>query len=194
MDVHGGTGAPCRVHRHCAFSSIEHSSRRCDPQLAIIFGRVSAGPEETHEGRQACIHTYEHPYEGCARKEGKKESKTSYCEFTSTASFPLPRRRASGCIFYRRSSDLIVMLLHLFYHFFNFWSWELIRKERKTESKTSYCEFTSTASFPLPRRRASGCIFYRRSSDLIVMLLHLFYLFFTFDRGSSFKRRILFIH
>ena len=121
MDVHGGTGAPCRVHRHCAFSSIEHSSRRCDPQLAIIFGRVSAGPEETHEGRQACIHTYEHPYEGCARKEGKKrESKTSYCEFTSTASFPLPRRRASGCIFYRRSSDLIVMLLHLFYHFFNF--------------------------------------------------------------------------
>ena len=55
---------------HSQVSSTLHAD--ASRNLAIIFGRVSAGPEETHEGRQACIHTYEHPYEGCAQKEEKK--------------------------------------------------------------------------------------------------------------------------
>merc|ERR1711871_661612 len=113
VDVHGGTGAPCRVHRLCAFSSIEHSSRRCDPHLAGI-GRVSAGPEETHEG-PASMHTYIHTYKHmmmmprkffclsenaeCARKERKTKSKTSYCEFISVASFPPTTATGHGAHF-----------------------------------------------------------------------------------------------
>ena len=101
MDVHGGTGAPCRVHRLCAFSSIEHSSRQCEPHLAIIFGRVSAGPEETHEGRQACMHT-------SREKRRKRKRKKEMLRVRNLSECLSPQDGWTGC---RSSSYVFIPFL-----------------------------------------------------------------------------------
>ena len=41
----------------------------------------------------------------------------SFYEFHFDIVFPPTRPRATGCIFYRRWTDMIVVLLHLFFHF-----------------------------------------------------------------------------
>ena len=79
---------------HSQVSSTLHAD--ASRNLAIIFGRVSAGPEETHEGRQACMHT-------SREKRRKRKRKKEMLRVRNLSECLSPQDDWTGC----RSSSYV---------------------------------------------------------------------------------------
>ena len=102
----------------------------------------------------------------------------------------LKRRTRAGKHAYIHTYKHMMMMPRIFFCLSE--NAECARKERKTKSKTSYCEFISVASFPPTTATGHGAHFLSTLSGFDRNASSPFLSFFTFDRGSSFRKKILF--